>query len=192
MAPSFDRPILHAPPFTLRRPEPRDSDAIVRICGDAEIALRLARVPHPYGAADAAYFLNHVVPHEWVWAITPDGDDTLIGVVGLTPGHDPASAELGYWLAREHWGRGIMPRAARAVVAHGFDTLGLSTITSGHFDGNPASGRVLAKLGFVETGRQSGTCLASGGTVPTIRLALTPSRFPTTQPLCNATSSAIL
>ncbi len=88
----FDRPVLYAPPLILRRPEPRDSDAIVRICGDAEIARRLARVPHPYGATDAAFFLDHVVPHEWVWAITLDGDDTLIGVVGLTPGDDPASA----------------------------------------------------------------------------------------------------
>ncbi|KZE09208.1 hypothetical protein AVT10_07125 [Sphingomonas hankookensis] len=173
----FDRPVLHAPPLILRRPEPRDSDAIVRICGDAEIARRLARVPHPYGATDAAFFLDHVVPHEWVWAITLDGDDTLIGVVGLTPGDDPASAELGYWLAREHWGRGIMPRSAGAVVGYGFDTLGLSTITSGYFEANPASGRVLAKLGFVETGRQMGDCLATGAPVSTVRLVLQPAGF---------------
>lgn len=182
----FDRPVLDAPPLTLRRPEPRDSDAIVRICGDAEIAGRLARVPHPYGATDAAFFLDHVVPYEWVWAITLDGDDTLIGVVGLTPEDDPASAELGYWLGREHWGRGIIPRAARAVVAYGFGTLGLSTITSGYFEGNPASGRVLTKLGFVETGRRMGDCLATGDTVPTVRMALSPTQFPPNRPLCNA------
>ncbi|WP_156352994.1 MULTISPECIES: hypothetical protein [unclassified Sphingomonas] len=46
----FDRPALHATPLTLRRPYARGGDAIVRVCGDAEIARRLARVPHFYRA----------------------------------------------------------------------------------------------------------------------------------------------
>ncbi|MEH3040211.1 MAG: GNAT family protein [Sphingomonas paucimobilis] len=62
----------------------------------------------------------------------------------------------------------------------------LSTITSGYFEGNPASGRVLAKLGFVETGRRMGDCLATGDAVPTVRMALAPTQFRPIRPLCNA------
>ncbi|MFL0588316.1 hypothetical protein ACH0BU_16985 [Sphingomonas olei] len=50
-----------------------------------EMARRLSRVPHPYGPADAAFFLDQIVPYEWTWAITMLGGETLIGTIGLTP-----------------------------------------------------------------------------------------------------------
>lgn len=173
--PSFDRPMLFTDRLVLRRPHANDAAAIVAIVGDRDVARRLARVPHPYGPADAAFFLDHVAPGEWVWAITLRGDDRLIGVVGLTPGADTDTAELGYWLSPACWGKGIVTEAARAVVAHGFTTLGLGGLTSGHFADNPASGRVLEKLGFVVTGRAMRPCLAAGTTVPVTEMHLRPA-----------------
>ena len=163
-----ERPNLATERLFLRRPNDDDIDAIVSIVGDWEIAHRLARVPHPYGIADAAFFLERVVPCEWVWAVTFRGSDELVGAVGLTPVSDANSADLGYWLSRSHWGRGIMTEAAGAVVSYGFNALAFPCITSSYFEGNRASGRVLEKLGFVEIGRATQACLAAERDVPSV------------------------
>ncbi|MEG8054909.1 GNAT family N-acetyltransferase [Sphingomonas aerolata] len=117
-----NRPDLATERLSLRRPNDRDVDAIVGVVGNWEVARRLARVPHPYGPADARFFLDHVIPAEWVWAVTLLGSDTLLGVIGLTPEEGADAAELGYWLSPAHWGSGITTEAARAVVAFGSRT----------------------------------------------------------------------
>ncbi|WP_267434038.1 GNAT family N-acetyltransferase [Sphingomonas sp. GM_Shp_1] len=166
------RPDLQTERLSLRRPADRDVDAIVNAVGVWDVARRLARVPYPYTPDDARFFLERIVPAEWVWAITLRGSDHLAGVVGLTPQEHADTAELGYWLAPAHWGHGLMTEAARAVIAFGFDHLGLPALTSEYFDDNPASGRVLAKLGFVETGRILRPCVAIGGDVRAVRMIL--------------------
>ncbi len=167
-----ERPVLVTERLYLRRPNDGDVDAIISIVGDWEVARRLARVPHPYGPDDARFFLTQVVPAEWVWAVTMQGSDTLLGAIGLTPEDGADTAELGYWLSPTHWGQGITTEAARAVVAFGFERLGLPLLTSGYFEDNPASGQVLRKLGFVGVGRAMRPCLAAGGKVPSISMKL--------------------
>lgn len=167
-----NRPDLATKRLLLRRPDDRDVDVIVSVVGDWEVARRLARVPHPYNQSDARFFLDHVVPAEWVWAVTLSGADKLLGTIGLTPEQGTDAAELGYWLAPTHWGTGITTEAAKAVVAFGFEHLGLPVITSGYFEDNHASGRVLRKLGFMETGHVMRPSLAAGGEVPSIRMVL--------------------
>jgi len=167
-----NRPDLATERLSLRRPNDRDVDAIVGVVGNWEVARRLARVPHPYSPADARFFLDYVASAEWVWAITLRGADTLLGAIGLTPEEGADAAELGYWLSPAHWGSGITTEAARAVVAFGFERLGLPVITSGYFVDNSPSGRVLRKLGFVETGHVMRPCLATGSEVPSIRMEL--------------------
>ena len=167
-----ERPRLVTERLLLRRPDNGDAEAIVGIVGDRDVARRLARVPHPYGRADARFFLERVVPTEWVWAITLHGSVDLVGAVGLTPDEHGEAAELGYWLSPAHWGRGIVTEAALAVVCYGFDRLDLPCITSGFFLDNPASGRVLQKLGFVDVGRTMRPSLATGGDVPSMVMRL--------------------
>lgn len=173
----LNRPQLVVDGLLLRRPNGGDVEAIVDVVGNWEVARHLARVPHPYGDADARFFLESIVPNEWAWAITLDGADRLIGVVGLTPEPGADTAELGYWLSESYWGQGIMTKAARAVVAFGFDQLKLPYIKSGYFMSNPASGKVLRKLGFVETGRATRPCLAMKQDVPSIEMRLEPDRY---------------
>jgi RimJ/RimL family protein N-acetyltransferase len=170
--PLSERPELVTERLILRRPNDGDVDAIVSIVGNWEVARRLARIPHPYGPADARFFLERVVPAEWVWAVTLQGSDEMVGAIGLTPEEGMDTAELGYWLSPHHWGRGITTEAARAVVSFGFDTLGLSYVTSDYFEGNSPSGRVLEKLGFIESGRAMRPCLATGCDVPSVRMQL--------------------
>src|SRR5271154_2604299 len=91
----------------LRRPVEQDADAIIAIAGDWGVARRLARVPHPYTDAGLRFFFNHVVPSEPTWAILWRQTGRLIGMIGLTPAPDGRCAELGYYIACDHWGRGI-------------------------------------------------------------------------------------
>jgi RimJ/RimL family protein N-acetyltransferase len=167
-----ERPKLVTERLSMRRPNDGDVGAIVSIVGDWEVASRLARVPHPYSPTDARFFLDQVVPAEWVWAVTLKGSNELVGTIGLTPEKSTDTAELGYWLSPRLWSQGITTEAARAVVSFGFETLGLPCLTSGYFENNRASGRVLEKLGFFETGRVMRPCLAAGGEVRSVRMQL--------------------
>lgn len=152
----------------LRLAREGDAAAITEQIGEWEVASRLARVPFPYDLSMA---------HEWLarqlaerragtgvfLCITLAGEnDTLRGGVGL---HDrnQDSAELGYWLARPYWGRGLMTEAAGAAIAFGFEVLGLQRLTSGHLIGNEASGAVLRKLGFKVIGNRTHKVASQGG-----------------------------
>ena len=64
----------------------------------------------------------------------------------------PGTVELGYWIARRFWGQGFATEAGMAVLAIAA-ALGHSEATAAHFLDNPASGKVLRKLGFEPTGR---------------------------------------
>jgi RimJ/RimL family protein N-acetyltransferase len=166
-----DRPDLPTPRLTLRRPGEADITAIVDVCGEPAVAFKLGRVPHPYGEKDVRFFLDAIVPEELVWGIFERDEQALIGMIGLHKiAADPTSLELGYYLSPDHWGRGLVTEAGVAVTAFGLALAGAAHLCAGYFEDNPASGRVLAKLGFVEVGRSERPCLASGLTHPSIEM----------------------
>lgn len=167
-----ERPVLTTERLVLRRPLAADIPAIVDIVGDLRVARYLARIPHPYGEADGRFFIDEVVPRELVWALTLRTSGQFVGAAGLSPTDEDDVAELGYYLAPAHWGRGLATEAARAILDHGLKVAGLASITAGFFAGNPASGRVLGKLGFIETGRGERACLATGRIEPSVEMRL--------------------
>lgn len=135
----------------LRPAFPEDWAAIKTCLGaDEGIVRNLARAPWPYGEnaarAFAAMTQDPLLPH---FLVTLPGVG-VIGSAGL--GDHEGAPELGYWIARNHWGQGYATEAAGAVLRIA-RTLGHRRIIAGHFTDNPASGRVLAKLGFAATGR---------------------------------------
>ncbi|QPQ55077.1 GNAT family N-acetyltransferase [Allosphingosinicella flava] len=131
-----------------------DAPALAAAIGDEAIIRNLASAPWPYHLTDAEAFLRAQrdmrLPAFLVTRRTT-GAPELIGSVGLgaTPDGD---IELGYWIARAHWGRGYATEAAAAVVEIARDGLRLKRLVASHFVDNPASGRVLEKLGFETTG----------------------------------------
>lgn len=154
-------PTLDTVRFRLRPFVPADAPDVERIVGDREIAAGTLNIPHPYepGMA-AAWIATHADGVERlspiVYAVTARDDGALLGAVGLMlePAHQ--RAEIGYWVAREAWGGGLCTEAARAVMAYGFETLGLERIHAHHFTRNPASGRVMQKLGMRHEGTLRG------------------------------------
>jgi RimJ/RimL family protein N-acetyltransferase len=169
MYPQLETTRLH-----LRQPVERDAEAIIAVAGDWEIARRLARMPHPYGPEDVRFFFDHVVPNEPTWAIVWRETGRLIGIMGLAPAAHARSAELGYYIARDFWGRGVATEAARVVTKLAFESFGYVKLTSGYHADNPASGRVLAKLGFTIVGTANRPCLAEGQDKACVEVELLP------------------
>ena len=135
-----------------------DADAVERLAGNREVADTTLRIPHPYPPGTATLWIETLAP-AWeertalTLAVAPrDERGTLLGAVGLSITREHARAELGYWIARHAWGRGYATEAARALIAYGFDELALYRIEARYFARNPASGRVLEKLGMQREG----------------------------------------
>ncbi len=149
-----------------------DAPQLHAAIADEAVAYKLAQLPWPYTVDDAAAWLGRNRGDgecDCIILLRTPGAPTLIGGVGI--GLRDGRHELGYWIASAHWGRGYATEAAAAVVAMARDSLKLERLTSGHFADNPASGRVLAKLGFAVTGQEPRHCLARGIDVPCVTLA---------------------
>ena len=132
-----------------------DAPALFRAVADEAIVRNLALVPWPYSFADAESFLmRERAPHDVACLIflRERGAPRLVGGMGFGRKPGDVEPEFGYWIARPYWGRGIATEAGRALIANARDTLRLRRLDAGHFVDNPASGRVLAKLGFRPTG----------------------------------------
>lgn len=130
-----------------------DAPALAAAIADETIVRNLATAPWPYGLKEAEAYLaapkDPGLPSFLLFARTEAAPD-LVGACGL--GRRPSGAvELGYWIARAHWGNGYATEAGRQLVAIA-RTLGLNRLEASHFTDNPASGRVLEKLGFKPTG----------------------------------------
>jgi RimJ/RimL family protein N-acetyltransferase len=141
------------PRLLLRPGFPEDAPALAAALADKAIARNLAVVPWPYTLRDAEAFLasprDPVLPSFLIFERTA-GAPRLVGSCGL--GRRASGAvELGYWIGRLFWGRGIATEAGLALIDIA-RALGLGRIEASHFVDNPASGRVLEKLGFESTG----------------------------------------
>ncbi len=158
---------------TLRRWRPEDADAIVPHADDREIWRNLRdRFPHPYTREDAERWVQSHDPEDAQFAIVVDGQ--AAGAIGLLPGVDVhrKTAEIGFWLGRRYWGRGIVTEAVRAVTALAFTRYGLSRVYAMVYDWNPASARVLEKNGYRLEGRQRKNALKDGQQIDTLLYAI--------------------
>ncbi len=142
-----------------------DLELLVRQADDREIWINLRdRFPYPYQREHGRAFLKGIarqVP-PLVWAIEADGQ--AVGGIGIEPGRDVerVSAEVGYWLGRAFWRRGIMTDAVRAVTAEVFRTFDFTRLFALPFADNTASIRVLEKAGYVLEGRMPQSTIKDG------------------------------
>jgi [ribosomal protein S5]-alanine N-acetyltransferase len=145
----------------LRTPVAADAARISLLAGDYEVASMTGTIPHPYSEQLAAEWIEgvHAGEEGEVFAILRSG--ALIGCVGYRA-HGRTHAELGYWIGKPYWGMGYATEAARAVIPYAFEVGGLEYLTVGHFNNNPASGRVIAKLGFKAHSAETRDCAARG------------------------------
>jgi RimJ/RimL family protein N-acetyltransferase len=145
----------------------RKSDAalITRHANDRDVWLNLRdRFPHPYTAADARAYIRSVSGEAPTLSFVIVVGEDPAGGIGLRLGDDieRRSAEIGYWLGRRYWGRGITTAAVRAVTAYAFTSLDLLRVFALPFTENAASVRVLEKAGYVREGCLRSSAVKAG------------------------------
>ncbi len=156
---------MHTPRLVLRTPAPADAAGISLLAGDFDVASMTGTIPHPYSEQMAAEWIEGVQAGEEgvVFAILRAG--RLIGCVGYRA-HGDGHAELGYWIGKPYWGMGYATEAASAMIPYAFEQGGFDYLTVGHFQDNPASARVIAKLGFAAHREEMRDCAARGTRAP--------------------------
>jgi [ribosomal protein S5]-alanine N-acetyltransferase len=134
-----------------------DAADLVRLVGAREVGATTLRIPQPYREQDATDFIASSLADAELGrsvrlAITIRPSGELCGGIGLGIEPERNCAELGYWIGVPYWGRGYATETAAAIVAYGFETLGLHRIYASHFAGNDACGSVLRKIGMQHEG----------------------------------------
>jgi len=156
--------LLETERLLLRPPRAADISHFVPLLGDFDVAKNLSRVPHPYTEDHACAFIV-TAAHSWrdgkefIFAILRKEPPAFVGICGV---HPERNWEFGYWLGKPFWGQGYATEAAGRLVAYCFDDLGAECVNAGWYCDNPASGRVLEKLGCRRSGEEKRPSLARG------------------------------
>ena len=143
--------------ISLSRVTTSDCDAMVEYLTEKVIFDTTLNIPYPYTMKDAEfivdYFKNLELKHNRLtnWGIR-NVEQKLIGVIGFQSGIKSHKAEIGYWLAKSYWGKGIMTEVVEKVCHFAFQHFGLIRITATVFEKNIASAKVLEKCNFVLEG----------------------------------------
>ncbi len=138
---------------------------LVRFADNPKIAQWLTNdFPNPYTEADGRALLASVSGKEPVNMFAIEVDGRVVGSISIYPQEDiyRRNAELGYCLAEEYWGRGIVPEAIRLIVEYGFRTFDIDRIFARPFGSNERSQRVLQKAGFTLEASFEGTVMKNG------------------------------
>jgi ribosomal-protein-alanine N-acetyltransferase len=152
------QPMLETERLFLRPLVLQDAPVLQRLAGRREIADTTISIPHPYSDLQAAQWITGCADlfargKGVVFGMESKRSGELVGTLGLRdidPEH--LQAELGFWVAVESWGQGYATEAGRAMLTFGFTRLGLNRIYACHMTRNPASGRVLARIGMKTEG----------------------------------------
>lgn len=148
--------VIETKRFTLRPFRRSDAAATARNINNRKIAAAVADIPYPYREKDAREFIEICIrqyrrkrPEGYVFAIEIDGE--VAGGIGFM-NIEEHGADVGYWLAEQHWGKGIMPHALRLASRWSFQQFGIIRVQARVFVFNRRSARVLEKAGFKREG----------------------------------------
>lgn len=150
---AIDCPTLVTERLVMRAPRESDVDQLVLLADNRAIAEMLARMPHPYGEAEARAFLAMAQSRRGgiAYALTLAGTDVFVGCAGLNI--TDRGLELGYWIGEPYWKRGFATEAAHALVDLAFTATTIQVLHASTRVINPASRRVVHKCGFQYAGQ---------------------------------------
>lgn len=163
--PRIDCPVLLTERLVLRPPHEDDIPDLARLAASRRIAEMLARMPHPYGHAEARTFVEMAGKREaagCVHAVTLAERGTFLGCAGLNP--TERGLELGYWIGEPYWGKGYATEAAHALVDLAFRATGITVLHVACRVINDASRRVIHKCGFQYAGQGMMDSIVAGRT----------------------------
>lgn len=144
--------------MTIRPWRESDAGALFKYASDPDVGPRAGWPPHA-SAEESLDVIRNIFMDGCTWAIELKAAGEAIGCIGYYPyGKSNIEigvndAEIGYWIGKPWWNLGICTEALGAIVDYCFNVMGFTTLWSDFFVDNPASGRVMAKCGFTDTGR---------------------------------------
>ncbi len=153
-----------------------DAESLAKHANNRRVWLALRDAfPHPYTADDANKFLQTATTAQPTTDFCIEVDGAAVGGIGIHLGRDVhrRTAELGYWLAEELWGRGVVTEAVEAFSDFCLENFRLRRIYAEPFANNPASARVLAKAGFIFEGRLRNNVVKDGKILDSLLYART-------------------
>lgn len=158
----IERPVLATARLVMRAPRASDIPALVQLADNLHVAQMLARMPHPYGEAEARAFIAQSGQKQpgASYALTLAGTGTFIGCAGLNV--KDRGLELGYWIGEPYWRRGYATEAAHALVDLAFRSTGIQVLHVSVRVINPASRRVIHKCGFQYAGQGMMNSIVAG------------------------------
>ena len=140
--------------LVLRKWTEADAESLYVYAKDPEVGPIAGWPPHK-SVEESLDVIRNVFNGPECYAICEKENGKAIGAIELKlKGHTDMTdredeCELGYWLGQPFWGKGYMPEAAREILHHGFEEIGMNTIWCGYYEGNQKSKRVQEKVGFV-------------------------------------------
>ncbi len=143
--------------IVLRRWRDTDAESLFKYASDPQVGPMAGWQPHT-SVAESGAVIRSVFTNDHTWAIELKETGEAIGCMGYYPYGESnipigkSDVEVGYWIARPYWNQGICTEALGLMVDYCREVLHVKKIWSDHFVGNPASGRVMEKCGFVDTG----------------------------------------
>lgn len=146
--------ILETDRLVLRRWAEADAESLYEYAKDPDVGPIAGWPPHK-NVEESLDVIKNVFTGAECYAICEKGNNKAIGAIELKlNGHTDMTesddeCELGYWLGKPFWGRGYVPEAAKEILRHGFEDIGMNTIWCGYYDGNVKSKRVQEKVGFL-------------------------------------------
>ncbi len=160
-------PRLETERLVLRAPSEADIPAMPAVFSDRDIAAFTRSIPYPYTEADAAEAIARferlrAAGDALTLLIDLSETSTLIGSIGFLNIKGRDEAEFGYVVGRPWWGRGYATEACSALLAYGFATLGFAELCAHAMTRNPASSRVLEKIGMRSVGVLPNQCEKDG------------------------------
>ena len=161
-------PFVESPRLRLRGPCERHLPRLAELANDYDVVKMTGSMPYPYRLEDARTILDKAASldprREAMFVIEHDGGP--IGVLSFVAGPH-GRVEIGYWLGRPYWGKGIATDAVRAAMDWAGSDCGKRVDVPCHNAANPASGQVLINAGFLYTGDvEMKFSKARGDTVP--------------------------
>lgn len=143
--------------LVLRQFQQSDAEAVARLCNNYNIYKNTLYLPYPYTLEDASTWItrhskNISEDKAYEFAITDKVSGELFGAIALSHNQKFKQGEIAYWVGEEYWGNGYATEAAQAIVQFAFKEKNLHKVFARFFSSNPASGRVLEKLGMKQEG----------------------------------------
>ena len=138
----------------LRKWEESDAESLYKYAKDEAIGPIAGWPPHK-SVEESLEIIRTVFSSDECYAVCLKEDNIAIGSISLMTGDATDmtdrddECELGYWIGKEFWGRGLIPEAAKALLERAFSDLKMTTVWCGYYDGNEKSKRVQEKLGFI-------------------------------------------